>query len=161
MQEYLTDQELGTLIAEPKPLPEDYQRRLTAKPKRGHREVELELSGDQGSEFRLLIRQSNFTPLDFSVILAYCLPPSTAVVRLRRYNGKSHEHTNSLEGETFYDFHIHKATERYQRSGNREDAYAEKSDRFSNLQEAIDCMIQDCAFHVPPGAKLPLFAPRE
>jgi hypothetical protein len=29
---------------------------------------------------------------------------------LRRCNGKSHEHTNIIESDKFYDFHIHTAT---------------------------------------------------
>ena len=54
------------------------------------------------------------------------VPQSNRVFRLRRYNGKSHEHTNPIEKEIFYDFHIHTATERYQVLENKkEDTYAE------------------------------------
>ena len=35
-----------------------------------------------------------------------------------------------MEASTFYDFHIHMATERYQEPGMRGDAYAEATDRF-------------------------------
>jgi hypothetical protein len=52
---------------------------------------------------------------------------------LRRHNGRSHEHTNQIEASTFYDFHIHMATERYQELGMREDAYAEATDRFGDM----------------------------
>jgi hypothetical protein len=96
--------------------------------------------------FRLIIRQNSKNRNDFSVILA-CLPPnSSTFFRLRRYNGKSHEHTNKLEQERFYDFHIHTATERYQEEGQREDGYAEPTDRYHDLDGAINCMIADCAF---------------
>jgi hypothetical protein len=65
---------------------------------------------------------------------------------LRRYNGKSHVHGNRIEGTTFYDFHIHTATERYQLLGSREDTFAEPSRLFTNLSLALDCLVQDCGF---------------
>ena len=51
----------------------------------------------------------SFNPLDFSVILAWLPPQSSTTFRLCRYNGKSHEHTNALEGNRFYDFHVTKS----------------------------------------------------
>ncbi len=74
---------------------------------------------------------------------------SNRVFRLRRCNGKSHEHTNLIEKQTFYEFHIHMATERYQREGENEDWYAEPTDRYGDLSGAIDCLIADCAFQRP------------
>ena len=49
----LTDAQISDLLAERKPLPPDYRRRLKVKPKRGHKEVELSVSGSKGSTFRL------------------------------------------------------------------------------------------------------------
>jgi hypothetical protein len=146
----LSDAEIGQLIQEPKLLPENYRERMVVKPKRGHKERELDLTGARGSAFRLILRQGLANPLDFSVILAYCLPASNLCFRLRRYNGKSHEHTNQLEGDSFYAFHIHTATERYQISGLREDAYAEPSERFADFAEGCRCMLKDCGFQEPP-----------
>jgi len=103
----LTDAEIAELIVERKRLPEDYRSRIQVKPKRGHKERELDLIGESGSEFRIVIRQSSFNALDFSVILGYLPPSSTQLFRLRRYNGKSHEHSNLLEGHgPFYDFQV-------------------------------------------------------
>lgn len=112
MGDFLTDYEVQALLEEPKRLPEEYLGRLRLKPKRGHTEAELDVQGDGGSEFRVVIRRSNLNHLDFSVILVYRVPGSTRVLRLKRYNGKSHQHTNPLENQKFYDFHIHTATER-------------------------------------------------
>jgi len=81
------------------------------------------------------------------------MPGSNVLFRLRRYNGRSHQHTNRIEGNTFYDFHIHMATERYQVAGYEEYHYAETTDRFADLGGAIRCMIQDCAFELPPGTQ--------
>jgi hypothetical protein len=142
----LTDIEIVGLLAEPKMLPHDYLARTQARPKRGHKERELEIAGEEGNQYRLVVRQSNVNPLDFSVILIYCPPGTSGTFRLRRHNGRSHEHTNSIEGNTFYDFHIHKATERYQDLGGREDSYAEPTDRFTDLGGAIDCLLADCGF---------------
>jgi len=145
----LTDSEIAALISELKQLPQSYMSRLHLKAKPGHRERELEIVGAKGSEFRIILRQSTLNVLDFSVILAYLPKSSSQGFRLRRYNGKSHEHTNKLERQTFYDFHIHYATERYQNSGLREDAFAEVTGRYGDIQGAIGCLIADCGFVVP------------
>ena len=142
----LTDEEIAALLRERKALPPDYRTRIEARPKRGHKERELDVQGDAGNRFRLVIRQGAVDPFDFSIILMYCPAGTNQVFRLRRYNGRSHEHTNRIEGETFYAFHIHMATARYQESGMREDSYAEASDRFADVAGAIDCMLADCGF---------------
>lgn len=145
------------LLAETKPFSADYRGRMQTRPKSGHKERELDITGAQGSEFRLILRQSLFNALDFSVILAYRPPGTNQLFRLRRYNGKSHEHTNRLEGETFYDFHVHMATERYQESGLREDTFAEPTDRFADFQGAIRCLLTECNFVVPTDPQGKLF----
>ncbi len=153
----LGDAEIVRLLAERKILPVDYRERIQMRPKRGHRERELDVTGDEGSECRIVLRQSLFNPLDFSVILAYRPPNTNQLFRLRRYNGKSHEHTNTLEGQTFYDFHIHTATERYQESGLREDVFAEVTDRFADFHGAIRCLLEDCNFNIPQDPQGKLF----
>lgn len=157
MADFLSDQQISDLLAEPKRLPTDWRKRLVLKPKRGHTESELDLVGELGSQFRIMRRQSQLNPLVFSVILAYCFPGSNQVMRLRRYNGKSHEHKNRLEGDRFYGFHIHTATERYQRTGSDEEAYAERTDRYGSLEEATDCLFLDCGFVKPERAQAELF----
>lgn len=142
----LTDSEIASLLAERKALPHDFAVRIQVKPKRGHKERELEVEGDGGNRFRIVVRQAAANPLDFSAILMYCPRDTNQVFRLRRHNGRSHEHTNTLEGETFYDFHIHLATERYQELGVREDSYAQPTDRFTDLGGAVDCLLADGGF---------------
>jgi hypothetical protein len=152
-----SDQEIATLLQERKPLPADWRNRVQLRPKRGHDERDLDLTGAAGSEFRLILRQNKLNPLDFSIILAVRVPQSNLLFRLRRYNGKSHEHTNHIEGDTFYDFHIHMATERYQKLGTREDVFAEPTDRYGDFQEALRCLIQDANLDIPPEAQGRLF----
>jgi hypothetical protein len=123
----------------------------------GHKERELDIKGADGEDYRLILRQSIFNPLDFSIILTYRPPKSNQLFRLQRYNGKSHEHTNPIEGETFYDFHIHQATEKYQEIGAREDTFAKPTDRFADFQQAIACMFKDCGFEMPFDSQGRLF----
>lgn len=83
--------------------------------------------------------------MDFSVIIALVPFKTNQLFRLRRYNGKSHEHRNKIEkASPFYDYHIHTATERYQNLGTDEDAYAEPCDRYHNTETALQCLINDC-----------------
>ena len=105
----------------------------------------------------MILRQSTVNALDFSVILAVRVPQSNQVFRIRRYNGRSHEHTNHIEGGSFSDFHIHIATERYQELGAREDAYAEPTDRYGTFQDALRCLIVDASFDAPPDPQRDFF----
>ena len=114
-----SDDEIGRMILERKPLPQNYRSCVQLRDKRGHKERELDVTGEDGTQYRLILRQSHFNMHDLSIILAVSPADSNQLFRLRRYNGKSHEHTNKIEDYTFYDFHIHKATERYQDSGAR------------------------------------------
>lgn len=150
----LTDSQIAQLLGEKKKLPDNYRERLLQmKEKRGHKESEIDVKGESGGVYRLILRKSNSNMLDFSVILAYEMPNSNKIFRLRRYNGK-HRHTNHLEKQTIYDFHIHQATERYQQLGSDEDRYASASSTFSNIETALDRMIDECNFLPPEGERL-------
>lgn len=118
----LRDTEIQQLLDEPKPLPPDYRELLRLKVVQSHKRADLEVRGKNGSEFRIKLRQAELDALNFSVILAYEWREAGRMFLLRRYNGLGHEHQNKLEGEPpFYGHHIHTATERYQRSGSREE----------------------------------------
>jgi len=145
-----SDDEIDRLLAERKPLPSDWRGRTRLRSKQGHEERDLDVTGAEGGEFRLILRRSLTNPLDFSVILAARNPQSNQTFRLRRHNGKSHVHTNNIEKDTFYDFHIHMATQRYQEIGAREDFYAEFTDRYTDFRGALDCMMADANFETPP-----------
>lgn len=155
MEVFLTDKEIQELITEHKQMtlaPGELLRNM--KEKRGHKSSEHLIPRPDGSSFIIKVRISNENPLDFSAILGYSPPKSTRLFLLRRYNGKSHEHRNKLETENvFYDFHIHTATERYQREGTREEYFAEITDRFSTIYEALNCLIADCNVELPLGSQ--------
>lgn len=149
-----TDQEIDKLIIEEKFLPEHFQSKL--KEKRGHKESELDITTVSGSQFRLILRQNSFNLLDFSIILGVFPPASNQLFRLKRYNGKCHEYTNSIENEKFYDFHIHIASERYQALGSREDAFAKTSNEYSDFQTALELMFKESNFKKPEQKQLKL-----
>ena len=139
-----TDCEIASLVSERKPLLGDWRTLLRYRTKPGHDEWNSELVGENGNEFQIIMRRSKVNPLNFSVILAVYVPRSYRLFRLRRYNGKSHIHTNKIENETFYGYHIHMATERYQmyRRGH-EDSYAEVTDRYNEINGALACLCVD------------------
>ena len=79
---------------------------------------------------------------------------SNQLFKLRRYNGKSHSHTNKIEKNSMYNFHIHTATQRYQKIGMKEESYAEETTRYADLRGAINCLIADCGFVLPPELQM-------
>jgi len=153
----LSDDEIAELWAEPKPMPDNWERRLAPQEKsnRQHRERDLRLTGNAGHEFRVVLRQSVMNPLDFSVILTLIDGDGTEY-RLLRYNGRHPSpHTNKWEkarrreGATFEScFHIHKATERYQVEYGAKgiDGYAEPTERYGSIHTALRAFLADNGF---------------
>lgn len=141
----ITDSDIAGLLSEPKPTV-PIQEVVPARPKRGHLETQLRIDGDAGSTFRLIARQSRFDAFDFSVILAYEMPDTSRLFRLRRHNGLSHEHLNKIEGDRFFDYHVHVATERYQLAAFDEDAFAVPTDAYVDLHGAIRHMLDEAGF---------------
>ena len=68
--------------------------------------------------------------------------------RLKRYNGDSHEHTNKIEDNQFDGFHIHTATERYQKRGFQPEGFAESTTKYSDWQTALKVMIKENNFKI-------------
>ena len=145
-----TDEEINELINEPKPLPEEWETDIYILD-------HMDIKGDKGNQFRITVRTDKENPLDFSVILGVIHPFTTLVFRLRRYNGKTNPHTNRIEGNEVAGFHIHEATERYQDRGQKEDAYAVETDRYTDVEGALACLITDANCVVPENTQLNIF----
>lgn len=161
MPPVITDAQLTDYEAESKPLPTDYERRLfTFSSSSGHARSQLDVDGDRGNRYSISLRQGLFNPLDFSAIFSVYLAGGVEF-RLRRYNGKAHTHSNKIErGPRFYDFHIHRTTERYQLAGGcRPDGFAEVTNRYSDLWSAVACLLDDCNFVRPLDTQLTLVFP--
>lgn len=150
MLKILSDNEIEALVVEPKRIPIGLVPlcRLGERSNHRRKEFNVESASNSGNEFVIAVRQSMLNPLDFSAILGYKVPESNAVFRLRRYNGH-HFHSNVLEKASLNDFHIHLATERYQKRRFREDAFAMVSTRHTNLDTAIRALLEDCGFNPP------------
>lgn len=151
------DTEIRSLTNEPKYIPPGLRgpgRIMSVR--NGHHQRSFDVAAPSGNEFVIKIRQTVTNPANFSVILGYKMPGTYSVFRLRRYNGK-HTHTNHLEGERFHNFHIHIATERYQKAGWDEELYAQESTLHYDLNSAVECLLNDCGFIKPTANDLPLF----
>ena len=156
----LTDTEIMDLLEEGKPLPEKYRDRLHPKRKSAyqHEERELKVDTPSGHSFRVIIRRNSLNILDFSIILSYYDETSNTWLRLVRYNGKHPSlHTNKIERNSFHDFHIHKATERYQLGDYPIDGYAEVTHSYTTFEEALTAFLKDCHFESPSSHQRSLF----
>ena len=146
-----SDAEIAALLRERKPLSDDWQTRMMRREKRGQIEHRLDIAGADSTPFSLIIRRSERDSSDFSAILGVRTMALEQLFILRRCDGRSHRHRNAIEGDRFRDFHIHTATERYQRRGYREDGFAQPTERYSDLDGAIRCLFSDAHLDPPPG----------
>lgn len=149
MLSIISDAQIADLIREAKTTPNGLSPAVKLNEHGKHKRKEFQVSSASGNEFVVKLRQNTLDVLDYSAILGYRIPQSNVVFRLRRYNGK-HTHTNPIEKEKIDGFHVHEATERYQRRGPKEDSYATLTTRHTTLQDAIQCLLEDCGFDAPP-----------
>ncbi len=151
----VSDQQIERLLAEPKPAVEPARFQPT-KAKRGHTQGSFELLGDHGSRFTVVTRRSLLDADDFSIILGWTRPEITGLFHLLRCNGNSHDHPNSLEGQTIRGFHVHVATERYQALGGDPEGFARPAG-YSDFTGAIETFIELTSIRFPPDpAAIPL-----
>ena len=144
----LPDDEINNLFAEVKILPKDYLKKIKTKAKSGlqHEQRELSIQGKEGHTFAIILRKNRIDFLDFSVILRYRDDKTGIWYNLARYNGK-HYHTNTLEGDSFHNFHTHVATQKYQEAGLRIETYAKVTKAYKTFSEAINAFLEDFNFH--------------
>ena len=148
---FLTDREIQDLIDEPKQMNRSAGSLLQGmKIKRGrgtsYQQNSLKFSRSNGEgEWLIYLRCNRENPFDFSCGLGFIPKGRGQAFTLIRYNGKSHQHTNRLENEeTFYDFHIHRATEKYQKSSYDDEHHAQPTDLYTNLHGAFKILLADC-----------------
>ena len=99
-----TDKQVDAFVEERKPLPANWQHRTRWRAKCGQDGRYPDVNGEKGTEFRLILRRTRVNGVDYSIILAVLVRRAAQVFRLRRYNGRSHEHTNEIENGTLCDF---------------------------------------------------------
>ncbi len=157
MNYYFTDIEIDKLLTEKKIFPGMIKDLLSFKETDGHKNSSIEIQKNDGSQFVIKLRQNVNNVNDFSVILGYQSKGSNTIFKLRRYNGKSHQHTNRIEENKFYDFHIHTATQRYQDLGCKEESFSEETDKYADIRGALKCMIEDCNITIQNEPQTDLF----
>lgn len=157
MSYYFTDDEISDLISENKTLSKTIIEILNFKVSDGHKKAAHTIERSDGNLFNIILRQNIHNINDFSAIFAFQEKEKNTNFKLRRYNGKSHEHSNKLEGDKFYNFHIHFATQRYQDIGRKEESYAEITDRYSDIQSALKCLLNDCNIKIAVDPQSNLF----
>lgn len=153
-ESFFTDKEIEELLAEPKQVMSMTLQKFTGKmkSKKGHGQgymenhVQIPRHDKKGETFHVIGRRGVENPMDFSAILGYS-KDGGKVFKLRRYNGMGHEHTNVTGGPKIYGFHIHTATERYQKERRKEETYAETTDRYADFYGALQCLVDDCHIH--------------
>ncbi|MFH0874838.1 MAG: hypothetical protein V1859_02785 [archaeon] len=141
----LTDKQILEYIKEEKILPNGFKPKF--KVKNSQNIFETDINGESGNIFRIIVRQNQINPLNFSVIFGVILDGK--LFRLKRYNGDSHEHTNKIEGNEMEGFHIHTATQRYQENGFQPEGFAESTKRYSDWLNALKTMLHENNFKMP------------
>lgn len=151
-----TDEEITAFIQERKVLAKDWAGKFTKRMNRGFTEYYQEITGEDENSFRIIVKKGDFSDALFSALLVVRIPDSNKYFPLCRYNGSNHQHTNEIEGELITGFHIHIATERYQRR-KKVFGYAQSTTRYSDVNGAIQCLLEDANFEETSGLQMNLF----
>jgi hypothetical protein len=148
MPKIITDQEIQSFISEQKILPENFH--FTLRTRNFYQNYQREIS-TKDHQFLIIVRRTIGDPLNFSVVIGVKI--QNKWFRLRRYNGNYHTHKNKLEQMKFHQFHIHKATERYQLNDLDEDQFAEPTTAYTDLDGAFQLALQENNFKTPTALK--------
>lgn len=151
-----TDHKIKAFIQERKVIPDNWFSEFKERMNRGFKEHYQDITGEDGNIFRIIVRKGDFSKSNFSVLLVVRIPDPKKYFQLCRYNGSNHQHSNDIEGEMITGFHIHTATERYQRKKNVF-GYAQSTSRYSDVNGALQCLLEDANFEEPSGLQINLF----
>ncbi len=169
-----TDLVAARLIAERKPITAKIvaEQLVPSSPsaRTNSRQGAYEVTGSDGHEFKVIVRQNQRIPKNFSVILASFV--GSKAFRLVRCQGGHQPHTNHLEkksgaGIAFVPWntcHVHRYTERYfNEDPDKHDEYAEPTTAYATWQEALQYLLNLANFRFTDQGNqmlLPLFPDR-
>ena len=137
----MDDTEIMYLINEPKTL---YKKGRWSIQGKFRKRNDILVSVDNDYTFQLFHRQSLLLASSFSYGLLWT-PSHRENIILTRYNGASHNHTNTIENESIeMHCHIHVATQRYIESNQKAEHYAIETDKYEAPHEAFLCLLTDC-----------------
>ncbi len=139
----VNDTEISRLIGLPKKLTippsktwkdESFQRR---------KDFCLEAEGEGAEKFRAFARQSKVYPENFSIGLEYEPQDGADPIILIRCNGAHGDFNGQINPEhPHFHPHVHKASNRAISSGERAEKYAERTDKFVTVQQAMRFFLQ-------------------
>lgn len=143
--ESITDDKLMDLINCPKKIsnPHTRKRNLDGREQINYQAVATD---DSGHEFAIYMRQNLREGMenDFSCGISW-ISTNGESLTLKRYNGSSHIHRNKLEKVHLQlGFHIHYATEKYIKSNQKPEGFAESTARYLTAKGALHCLVSDC-----------------
>ena len=148
----ISDAMVERILREPKYISSKVNpRELSPSEKEGFLLKTVKLECD-AFDCSMKIRQCVDRPSNFSVILVYkdSNKNDHAILRL---NGNHGRHKNRIEGDVISGPHIHKMTERYQERTTHPDGYAEATDRYTDLGDAIDLFMEMTNIRYSDGKK--------
>jgi len=143
--ESLTDKKIEELLNSKKRLTNPQTKKKILE---GREQVNYTVSSldNLSHKFEVYTRQNTREGMenDFSCGISW-IAANGETLTLKRYNGSSHSHPNHLEKTKLgYEFHIHIATEKYIKANRKAEGFAETTDRYSTLNGALHCLINDC-----------------
>lgn len=133
---FLSDDELDGFRSAPKQVTNPKARWLVKSGR--HRQKNFAATSEDGSTYRIYLRENLEDNLDFSCGLSL-VRRSGKSLSLARYNGPSHVHCKIR-----YRCHVHRATAKAILAGRKIDNHAEETDRYRSLEGAFACLIEDC-----------------
>lgn len=143
MAKGLTNTEIDLLKILPKYLTKPMRHKWITNLKVKQLSIEL-YGGDH--LFKIYMRQSVLDEDNFSCGVSLVVNGNNDIT-LARYNGSSHVHVNKCDGRRFdFECHIHMANEESLKASKKIENYAEPTNRYTNLQGAIKCVLSD--FHI-------------
>lgn len=143
MTKKLTDKEILAFKNMPKYLTKPLKQKWTINLKVKQLSIEL-YSGSYN--FNIYMRQAMLDEDNFSCGISLTANGNNDIT-LARYNGSNHVHVNKCDGRKFdFECHIHEANEKSLKASKKIENYAEPTNRYTNLQGAIQCVLAD--FHI-------------
>ncbi|MCL2147885.1 MAG: hypothetical protein FWH47_00890 [Methanomassiliicoccaceae archaeon] len=109
--------------------------------KNGHYRAAVELTCPS-YDLSMRLRRAVDDDLDFSVLLIYTDSRGSDYI-IRRYNGDHGKHTDPFTGDIIRGPHIHKITERCQRTLHKAEGYAEPTTEYHTLPQATRVFMRD------------------
>lgn len=94
----------------------------------------------------MAMRRLEDDPFDFSVLLIYNDNKGYKYI-IKRYNGDHGMHIDSRTGNMISGPHIHSISVECQMTTHKDEGYAEPTDRYKTLPEAVDVFISDLNIH--------------